>query len=839
MRFRHVSAWVGTLGLVAAGALSAPVQAAVDAVPKVEGEPLALDADPAPRYTQVDWFSNDYFTYQPEPDAQYHYYWQVRSTVDGSVVAEFPSTQANGYKAPEIAGRTVVTRTEVDSRTTQIEYQGLGVAETPGPVAIAPDETVEAVLERGVLVSERDADNMTRLVVKTTSSATVVDGVPDAFGVRVMDQDGDDLLLSFSGKLYLLNLNVPAPVLVGEALTEPRWAALTPNRVIWLSDTPTKQLVWKNRDGSPGGDLDLQPSSDVYRTLGDDVALLMTPEGGTVDRREIRPLTLDTGQVGAPVIENVSNAYSLESGKLLVTRADGSVVTVTPGGVTTTLATTPPNSLVAKQVVISNGQVLTAFEGGAVRETSLTAAGWSARTDIPTATTSDDSLQLGGGNLVRDNVVRWQGGERQLGDGAAVLGRGGALLSHYDFGTQLYSIQNARTGAQLATRRGGQSFALDGNWLWDAPNLSTGVLSGKDLVTGQARTAQSTVRCNPHSFAVAGRWALVNCSASQRYAVDLLGVVADYKLPDNASAEQLFPAVGEGFVVRLRFVAGVPELVVTDLNSAAHPERVVGPLRGMTWPPGATFAVDDQAGRIAYADPLSRIRVATVSWLAPAPPTQLDTVAPKVATAGAGARVSEVNPIKYAYRFTDNTAVASYDVAYRSAAPGKVLGAWTYPATWQKSKSATVAVSSGLGTDVCFMSRARDARGNVSAWSAASCALTPHDDRGFTAGGSFARIAYRTAYKGTLTQLRKNGATLRKTGETGNRVAVTALAGPKQGLVDVAFAGKKIGRINLAATSVSRKVFTLPVGAMRTGTVTLTSVSAAPASIDAIGLLRA
>jgi hypothetical protein len=80
---------------------------------------------------------------------------------------------------------------------------------------------------------------------------------------------------------------------------------------------------------------------------------------------------------------------------------------------------------------------------------------------------------------------------------------------------------------------------------------------------------------------------------------------------------------------------------------------------------------------------------------------------------------------------------------------------------------------------------------------------------------------------------------LYKDGEAGNRVAITVLTAPRQGVVDVAFAGRKIGRIYLSATTVSRKTFYLPVGAMRSGRVTVTSVSALPASIDAIGLLRA
>jgi hypothetical protein len=120
-----------------------------------------------------------------------------------------------------------------------------------------------------------------------------------------------------------------------------------------------------------------------------------------------------------------------------------------------------------------------------------------------------------------------------------------------------------------------------------------------------------------------------------------------------------------------------------------------------------------------------------------------------------------------------------------------------------------------------------------------TCVLTPQDDRALSATRSFARLTYRTGYRGTLTQLRASGATLFKDVEYGNRVAVTVLTAPRQGVVDVTFAGSRVGRISLASSSVALKTFYFPVGAFRSGRVTVTSVSALPASVDAVGLLRA
>jgi hypothetical protein len=846
MALRRVSAVVGFLVLVpmaiTVGVLTGPADAAV---PSVEGKLLAIDPDPQSQQAPIGWVSGDYFTFDPGPNAEYRGRWQVRSTVDGSVASETLTTPSN-WQSPELAGRSVVTRTST-SDGTQITFTGLGGAPSAGAITVPSSDTILAVHEKGVLVSHPDGSSDQLQVRTADGTAHPVTGFSYLrIDAKIVDRDGDTLLLKNYDQLYTIDVQTATATLITENPPGFDWAALTPNRVFWTFRDTSRHLVWKQRDGSPGGTVDLSNSDDPT-TLGDGVDFLRIPASDDLLRREIVPLNLETGQLGSPVLDGVAAAVPLDDGRLLVARGDA-VSSLAPDLTRTTLAAIPPTSRLQTEVVISNGQVLAAFEDGSVRQTTLTAGSWTPRTDLPVVNGSN-GLHLGGDTLLReaDMMVRWPGGgQRQLDkNGAAELGRGGVLLSYMSFSDQsVYSIQNARTGDVLTTRPTSRPIAMDGNWVWQSPEPATGVLSGFDVVTKQTRNVASSVRCPVDRFTVAGRWALVSCSAHEKYAVDLLHMVADYRLPDDVPTEILPPAVGDGFAVRLRYRLNaqgldVPELLVTDLNSPTHPERIVGPLRGTAWPPGVSFGLDDKAPRIVYPDPLSRIRVATVDWLAPAPPTAPDTTAPKFVSATAGARVSPANPVRYSYRFTDNVAVASYDVVYRSAAAGKFLGKWTYPSTWQAIKSAAVSVSPTAGTDACFMVRARDARGNLSAWSPVTCALTPHDDRAFAASGSFARLAYSTAYRGTLTQLRKSGAVLYKDGEAGNRVAITVLTAPRQGVVDVAFAGRKIGRIYLSATTVSRKTFYLPVGAMRSGRVTVTSVSALPASIDAIGLLRA
>jgi hypothetical protein len=950
VRIRHAVALAGFLvlvpGAVTVAVLSVPADAAMT---PVEGRLLAPDPDPAPHGAPITSISNDYFDFRPGLDSETRpQAWEVRSTVDGSVATNEPPNNPDRADH-EIIGRSTITRTSTSSGT-RIDFTGLAGAPTPGSITVPAADQILEVHEKGVLVLHGDAAAYELQIRRSDGSAQPVTGVinPDSF-LKVEDRDGDTLLLRNTQHLYTVDIQSATAALVADVPQTLRWAAMTPGRIVWEIETGGSghQLAWKHRDGSPGGSVTV-PYSEDLTTLGDDVAVLRIPDGGTYMRREIVPVRLADGQIGAPVIDDVATARALDDGRLLLARTDA-VLTLAPDLTRTKLADIPAPVLGAGDLAISGGRVLNSLDDGTVRETTMTADKW-VPSDIPVTTGGRNPVQVGGGTVYgrQDMVVRWTGGQRALDrNGVGELGRGGDLLSYMSFADQsTYSIQNPRTGQVLTTRPSSRLLAMDGTWVWQGPDPQTRVLSGTDLSTGKTKTVPTTVPCAPGTFAVAGRWALVTCDVHQEYVVDLLGVVADYRLPDNAPADNLWPAIGDGFVARFRFTANaagddVPELLVTDLNSPTHPERVVGPLRGRIWPPGASFALDDQAARIAYVDPEYRVRVATVDWLAAPPPTSTDTAAPtltsstagpriapsrtltysysftdtasgvasydlrfqqrargatqygawqqpagwqkitgtkvtmtsapgvdtcfqvrardkvgntsgwsasacstvdytapKVTTATTGGRVSLTTPVRFSYSFSDDHTVASYDVGYRSAAAGKALGAWVYPAGWQGIHSTSVSMTPAIGADTCLIVRARDAAGNASGWSAAACAALPQDDRAFAAKGSVARTTYAGAYRTTLSRLGGSGASLSKDGEAGNRIAVTVLAGPNQGAVDLTFAGRRIGRVSLAATTWSRKVVYLPVTAWTTGRVTVTSVSTLPASIDGVALLR-
>ena len=219
--------------------------------------------------------------------------------------------------------------------------------------------------------------------------------------------------------------------------------------------------------------------------------------------------------------------------------------------------------------------------------------------------------------------------------------------------------------------------------------------------------------------------------------------------------------------------------------------------------------------------------------------SEVDGTAPSLVTWRIGDRVqlSGTATVRWAYK--DDTDIASYDVVYKTAAPGVAFGKWIYPAAWQNTRITSITWAPRLGWDECFMVRARDYLGNLSAWTAPICSVAPEDDRALTSAGTVTRSTSSLAFQGTTTVLKANGAYLTKATEAGLRIALVAIKGPGQGRVDIYHANIKIGTVTLAATTTSRVVTYLPTTVFRTGAVKIVSTSTAPATIDGIAFLRA
>lgn len=230
-----------------------------------------------------------------------------------------------------------------------------------------------------------------------------------------------------------------------------------------------------------------------------------------------------------------------------------------------------------------------------------------------------------------------------------------------------------------------------------------------------------------------------------------------------------------------------------------------------TYTPRVTVT-DDQGGTTTVT--LASVSVVATAAAAP-PPAQptlsaADTTAPTVTTTKPAATTLGASTT-VAWSGSDAVGVKSYDVRYRSAAWNKALGAYISPPAWQGTAAASVVQSMAAGTTYCFSVRARDAAGNVSAWSAERCTARPLDDRSLTSAGAWAKTKGKAFYSGTIATAKTKGASLTRAGALPGRVALVASKGKAYGTVGVFYNGKLVSKVNLAATRpVTKAVIPLP-----------------------------
>jgi hypothetical protein len=256
-------------------------------------------------------------------------------------------------------------------------------------------------------------------------------------------------------------------------------------------------------------------------------------------------------------------------------------------------------------------------------------------------------------------------------------------------------------------------FAMSDSTVWKI--TQPGYLTGKDLTTGTEKTVLVAGACTVGPDRVNGRWALLSgCNQ----VVDVKGPEAPRNLTVAADSQ-----LGNGFTVQK---TADQDLLVTDLNNQGLAQRRYGPVR--TQP--ASFRADGSAlAKIVYADPDSRTRVITLSWLTGDPQHRPDTVAPVLTSASAGERIRDNTSLSFEWAFTDPqdpnspaTGVDSYDLRIQQR-PNRTspYGAWNQVPSWQGLKTTGASYTAPIGTDTCWQVRARDYAGNLSAWSTSYC----------------------------------------------------------------------------------------------------------------------
>ncbi len=219
----------------------------------------------------------------------------------------------------------------------------------------------------------------------------------------------------------------------------------------------------------------------------------------------------------------------------------------------------------------------------------------------------------------------------------------------------------------------------------------------------------------------------------------------------------------------------------------------------------------------------------------------VDAAAPRAALAAPG-WVQTRTPTAIAWTGSDagGSGLAGYDVRARTARFTGSLGAYHYPASWQKRSTRSMTVTLSRGYEYCFSVRARDRAGNVGAWSGQRCTIMPLDDRRLAASSGWTR-GYSSSYLfGTYSKTVKTGARLTRYGVRGRRIALVATTCATCGSVDVYHAGVRLGRVSLySPTTRRRQVRWLPLQRVtRTGTLTVRSVGRRQVILDGVAVLH-
>lgn len=250
-----------------------------------------------------------------------------------------------------------------------------------------------------------------------------------------------------------------------------------------------------------------------------------------------------------------------------------------------------------------------------------------------------------------------------------------------------------------------------------------------------------------------------------------------------------------------------------------------GPLTLTAQPAGKhtlTARTTDPAGNLSAE--------ATRTW-------QVDPTGPTATLAALPPAVtSSTTTLTWSAADTGGSGLRSYDVRVRVASPAGSLSSYLYPASWQGVSARSISPTLTPGNRYCFSVRARDTAGNLSSWTADSCAAAALDDRALTAGPGWTRGTSPAYTNGTYTYTAKTAVTLTSPTVSGRRVGVVATVCASCGALDVYQGGTRLGRVSLVrSTTAARQVLWLPaLSTARTGAVTLKTTAAKITYIDGL-----
>lgn len=239
---------------------------------------------------------------------------------------------------------------------------------------------------------------------------------------------------------------------------------------------------------------------------------------------------------------------------------------------------------------------------------------------------------------------------------------------------------------------------------------------------------------------------------------------------------------------------------------------------------------------VKVLDPSGNSSSAAYTW-------RVDRVAPTLTMTGPATPYALTTSLAPAWSAKDaGGGMANVDVRWARAAYNGGFTSPVYPSSWQRT-TATKATLSGAapGYTYCFSARARDRAGNVSAWSPPRCSAVALDDRSLTASTGWTRVASSVFYRSTATATSRSAVTLVRKGVQAKRIYLVATRCSSCGTVGVYWNGTLIRKVNLyASTTTRRSVFGITTfSSVRSGTLTIrTLIGNKAVQIDGVALVR-
>jgi len=228
------------------------------------------------------------------------------------------------------------------------------------------------------------------------------------------------------------------------------------------------------------------------------------------------------------------------------------------------------------------------------------------------------------------------------------------------------------------------------------------------------------------------------------------------------------------------------------------------------WQPAGTWTRDGElsgADRDATDPVVGTDAVLWVQTGAGTPRIQargLDTEPPETTVRPLGGFLYKPGKVPVSWSAKDDwSPIASYDLRYRVRTWDS--STWNTVRVLTASQQTSTDLLLGPGRVYCFAARARDTLSRLGSWWAATCALTPVDDRTLTRHGGWWLKKDTGYYAGTYLQATRRGSKLTLPIHQHPHVRLLVSRGPGQGKIHVQY-GSPSWDFNLWATSFKRQV---------------------------------